>query len=163
MRLHSRQRSRKSESRFRILNSRSCWKRYSRKAAVGGENTDSKYYGDYNGDKKTEGIKAELTNENGTGFKGISQFSGSFNGNGYSIKNLYSKYNCSKSMYYNGFYIGFFHKLDGDIKNLKLEDVNIYANIVNAYCYIGAIAGDCGNKKIENCYVSGKDSENMPL
>ena len=58
-------------------------------------------------------------------------------------------------MYYNGFYIGFFHKLDGDIKNLKLEDVNIYANIVNAYCYIGAIAGDCGNKKIENCYVSG--------
>lgn len=118
-------------------------------------NPDSKYYGDYNGDKKTEGIKAELTNENGTGFKGISQFSGSFNGNGYSIKNLYSKYNCSKSMYYNGFYIGFFHKLDGDIKNLKLEDVNIYANIVNAYCYIGAIAGDCGNKKIENCYVSG--------
>lgn len=118
-------------------------------------NPDSKYYGDYNGDKKIEGIKAELTNENGTGFKGISQFSGSFNGNGYSIKNLYSKYNCSKSMYYNGFYIGFFHKLDGDIKNLKLEDVNIYANIVNAYCYIGAIAGDCGNKKIENCYVSG--------
>ena len=44
VRLHSRQRSRKSESRFRILNSRSCWKRYSRKAAVGGENTENMKY-----------------------------------------------------------------------------------------------------------------------
>ena len=34
----------KSESRFRILNSRSCWKRYSRKAAVGGENTENMKY-----------------------------------------------------------------------------------------------------------------------
>ena len=34
----------KTESRFRILNSRSCWKRYSRKAAVGGENTENMKY-----------------------------------------------------------------------------------------------------------------------
>ena len=113
-------------------------------------NPDSKYYGDYNGDKKTEGIKAELTNENGTGFKGISRFSGSFNGNGYSIKNLYSKYN-------NGG--GFFNYLDGDgtVKNLKLENVNVYANI-NVFCNncnIGVIAGHSFKTKIENCYVSG--------
>lgn len=65
-------------------------------------NPDSKYYGDYNGDNKTEGIKAELTNENGTGFKGISGFSGSFNGNGYSIKNLYI--NSSGKNQYCGFF-----------------------------------------------------------
>ena len=113
-------------------------------------NPDSKYYGDYNGDKKTEGIKAELTNENGTGFKGISQFSGSFNGNGYSIKNLYSKYNNSG---------GFFNNLyrDGTVKNLKLENVNIYVNIniSRNSCNIGVIAGDSFKTKIENCYVSG--------
>lgn len=116
-------------------------------------NPDSKYYGDYNGDKKTEGIKAELTNENGTGFKGISQFSGSFNGNGYSIKNLYSKHN-NKS-------VGFFKYLNGDgyIKNLKLENVNIYVNIdtlrSNTCFDIGVIAEDSFHTNIENCYVSG--------
>ena len=111
-------------------------------------NPDSKYYGDYNGDNKTEGIKAELTNKNGTGFKGISGFSGSFNGNGYSIKNLYIN-SGEKNQY-----CGFFLNISGNIKNLKLENVNVCA-IATKSEYIGGIAAYV-NGNIENCYVSGE-------
>ena len=94
---------------------------------------DTTTYGDYNLDEKIEGIKAELTNKNGIGFHPIGEdynsdkvgeFRGTFDGNGYEIRNIYI----------NGTYSGLFRKVtNGNICNLKLSNVDMRSNRSGAF------------------------------
>ena len=95
----------------------------------------------------------------GTDMSNISDctyFEGVFDGNGYRIKNMtiYGKRNTPKCL-------GLFAALgEGSVKNLALEDVNIFIEEDNDFC-IGGIAGDnFGN--IESCYVTGTIQCNSP-
>lgn len=94
---------------------------------------DTTTYGDYNLDEKIEGIKAELINKNGIGFHPIGEdynsnkvgeFRGTFDGNGYEIRNIYI----------NGTYSGLFRKVtNGNICNLKLSNVDMRSNSAGAF------------------------------
>ena len=94
---------------------------------------DTTTYGDYNLDEKIEGIKAELINKNGIGFHPIGEdynsnkvgeFRGTFDGNGYEIRNIYI----------NGTYSGLFRKVtNGNICNLKLSNVDMRSNRAGAF------------------------------
>lgn len=94
---------------------------------------DTTTYGDYNLDEKIEGIKAELINKNGIGFHPIGEdynsnkvgeFRGTFDGNGYEIRNIYI----------NGTYSGLFRKVtNGNICNLKLSNVDMRSNRSGAF------------------------------
>lgn len=74
------------------------------------------------------------------------RFSGTLDGNGYSIQNLTSKN------------FGLFHTLsDATVKNLGIVNVKISADKNS----VGALANGCKNSLIENCYVTGSvQSEN---
>ena len=136
----------------------------------------SKYFGDLNGDGVTEGIKEELSK--GKGFTPIGNsydnvFSGTFEGNGYEIKNIYINDE-------NAQYVGLFGRCeDSKILNLGISGnitgrdyaggivgyvagsniANCYskANIQfeNGFYYIGGIAGNVEASTIKNCYNTG--------
>ncbi len=85
-------------------------------------------------------------------------FAGNFNGNGFSVKNLYSNTVLS--------YVGLF----GYIKNASLKNISITGSAVinctsSSICYIGAIAGysissvitNCHNEEAVNCTISGSN------
>ena len=109
---------------------------------------NSTVYGDYNGDGKTEGIKAELTK--GRGFRPIginpgAYFAGTFDGNGYEIRNIYINYS--------DYATGLFGDIEygGAIKNLGIS-----GNITGPN-YVGGIVGASGyysdsKTTITNCY-----------
>lgn len=84
-------------------------------------------------------------------------FSGVLDGNGHTIKNLTISVREAK----NAVYVGLFGYNTGTIKNLGLENGNIYGkNTKQAsedylYAYIGSIAGR-NRGTIENCYNTGK-------
>lgn len=71
-------------------------------------------------------------------------FTGTIDGNGYTIKNLNINLPDNK-------YVGFVGYLEGTVKNLNLENVDAYG-----YRYVGGIAG-CAyeNSMIHDCKVSG--------
>lgn len=74
-------------------------------------------------------------------------FTGSFDGNGYTIKNLELNYGSYK-------YVGLFGYLDGPVQNVNLENIE-----VQAARYGGGIAGyGDENGSISNCNVSGSIS-----
>ena len=139
-------------------------------------------YGDLNGDGKVESIKEELTNRDGTGFtpigspqvnEGITKancFSGTFDGQGNEIQNLYINING---------YAGLFgYGISCEIKNLGITGeingdyvggiVGILANgnISNSYntgkitasYYAGGLAGNTSQTNISNSYNTGKIS-----
>lgn len=90
----------------------------------------------------------------GAGWNPIGTFTGTFDGNGYKIKNLYV--NASTT---NNACVGLFSYNNGTIQNVGLVDCNIvlnlgqtYANTVNGY--IGSIAG-YNRGTIQNCYNLG--------
>ena len=119
---------------------------------------DTTTYGDYNLDGQVEGIKAELTNKNGVGFHPIGKetnskeegkaFSGTFDGNGYEIKNLYI----------NSEYSTLFSNItSGNVCNLKLSDVSICDKGNGSY----GLGYNVKDSNISNCSISGKvSSEN---
>jgi hypothetical protein len=100
---------------------------------------------------------------NGKGWKAIGRFlissfpkfKGVFNGNNYSISNLFI--NNIDSLDANSKYLGFFGYVDYDnanvkrIYDLKLENIDFKGKL-----YTGGLAGYCYNGSIENCSVTGK-------
>lgn len=91
--------------------------------------------------------------DNGNGWLPIDNFKGTFDGNGYAIKNmhiygeLYSESN-----------IGLFGSCGDNSKIIRLAMVNcnIDCKINNSTeTYVGAIAGKVGYETIDRCYVSG--------
>lgn len=112
-------------------------------------NPDRTDFGDINGNGTVEPLITEMTTEKGflpcnnedntdLRFKGI------FNGNNYSINNLYENRNGNE---------GLFGTTDTTtIKNLKLKDVNI----ISSGSYVASIIGQIYNNiTIDNCTVSG--------
>ncbi len=120
-------------------------------------NPDDTNYGDYNGDKETEGIMAELINEDGCGFKPIgtstTSFRGVFNGNGCSISNLYI--NSSEQ------YVGLFGQSNGKVLYLSIKGGNVKSS--NTSGYVGSIAGYCVNSYlvINECSNSANVTGNI--
>ena len=116
-------------------------------------NEDSSYrdpedtsYGDLNGDETIEGIKAELTNTNGSGFKPIGPsenfaFTGTFDGQGNKIENIYIKNS-------NTNYTGLF----GYVKNATIKNIEISGKIQGTN-YVGSLIGMAQRQSIvlENC------------
>ena len=110
-------------------------------------NSDSSYvdpngkqFGDINGNSITEGLKTELTT--GRGFPLIGKyldFSGNFNGNNYSINNLYINSDYDDA--------GLF----GYIENASVKNLTVSGNIESEGEYIGGIIGKARNSRIENC------------
>lgn len=117
---------------------------------------DTETFGDYNGDGKVQGIKEELTNVNSIGFKPIGEnynynFTGTFDGNGYEIKNCYINGNG---------YAGIF----GSVKNAKILNLSVNGGSISgtgSYNGYNAVAGIVGfandNVIIEKC----KNSANI--
>ena len=101
-------------------------------------------FGDINGDSSTDGLMIELTT--GTGFNPINVFSGTLNGQGYKISNLY----IYRTEYEDD--VGFIKF--GKIATIK--DLGICGYIYgNAFECGGFIA--CANSSIiSNCYFEGK-------
>lgn len=108
-------------------------------------NSDSSYvdpngnqFGDINGNSITEGLKTELTT--GRGFPAIRAFSGNFNGNNYSINNLYiNSDDYSK--------VGLF----GEIEDASIKKLTVSGNIESESNNIGGIIGKARNSRMENC------------
>ncbi len=92
-------------------------------------------------------------------FEPIGEFSGTFDGNGYIIKNLDIKSD--------GYELGLFSSTkNATIKNLAIENLsivkkNVLPDVANAKValYAGGFAGKMENTIIENCYVSFKQDE----
>ncbi len=109
-------------------------------------------FGDINGQSGTENLLSELTNENGTGFQSIGNytyhFQGNFDGNNYTIDNLYIH------SYSNGGYpertvaslFGFI--TDGEIKNLIIKGNTITDETAN----IGGITSYASNISLDNVH-----------
>lgn len=120
------------------------------------ENTE--IFGDYNDDGKTEGIMKELTNETERGLKNGFVFAGTFNGNGYTISNIYMKdtltyYSSNEDTNNNDVSIALIEENHGIIKNLNIQGkMDVYISEKTPFGYIGSIAGE--NKhggQILNC------------
>lgn len=112
------------------------------------ENYEDTSYGDLNYDGNEDGIKEELTNEDGIGFTPIGsysyQFKGKFNGNKKQIKNLYINQSDSVDCSYFGLF--------GYITNAEIVDLSVSGKInsINSY-EIGGVVGYANNSIIKNC------------
>ena len=80
-------------------------------------------------------------------WKGISGFKGSFYGNGNTIYGLYM--NNAED------YTGFFRQLD-NTSETNIRDLNLESVFISGTNYVGAIAGEAKDIKIEYCTVNGK-------
>ena len=91
----------------------------------------------------------------------IPSFSGTINGNGYTISNMKILVTTSGGDY------GFVNYLYGTIKNLDFSNVKIQtSNLSSAdvVMYIGAVAGYCGSDgTVYNCDVSGSSTYDVQL
>ena len=88
----------------------------------------------------------------------IKSLTGTFEGNGYTISNLTLTTSVIEGSGYSTKYmIGLIGKLDGEVKNLKLNDIKVELATNQNYTYAGTIVGrvDCANAKITNCSVTG--------
>ncbi len=93
----------------------------------------------------------------GAGFEPIGKksdpFTGSFDGNYHTIKNLYI--NASSSS--NNLYVGLFGYISGTIKNLGMIDIDFLgAASSSKSVYIGGITGGALKSTITNCYSTGR-------
>ena len=119
-------------------------------------NDDSSYanpnsdYGDINQDGINEGLKAELTKtREGRGFTPISSgaipFKGTFDGQGYDIRNINIKSTLGK--------VGLFGSVEqATIKNVCISSGSIQSTFLSDGCAIGGIVGTARNTEIYNCY-----------
>lgn len=112
----------------------------SKKSYANPDRTDYNTYG-------YDGKLIEMLNN--TGFNGIGTFSGTFDGNGYIIKNLIIKKEITEYSY-----LGFININQGIIRNLNIENCNMEVRGIANYVFLGGI---CGNNsgKIYNCKVTG--------
>ncbi|NMP36525.1 MAG: hypothetical protein GX051_00150 [Clostridiales bacterium] len=81
------------------------------------------------------------------------RFSGTFEGNGHSISNLY----------YDGDspYVGLFGYVYGaTIKNVSIEDCNFRSSVIDINAHVGGVAGSSNNSTITDCSTSGSVSGN---
>lgn len=89
-------------------------------------------------------------------------FVGTFDGNGYSLKNLnifYDKQDAGETIGFFYTYCGLFGVTDGaKIKNVKFENVKIESasTVEFRVMYAGAVAGLALNSEITNCSVTGE-------
>jgi len=84
------------------------------------------------------------------------EFSGIFDGNGYSIIGMRIEYTSStkpSGMGDDG-YVGLFSKVTGEVRNLSMKNVNIVDGYAKGYLRVGAIAGS-NTGAITNCSVTG--------
>ena len=82
-----------------------------------------------------------------------SSFSGTFDGNGYAIKNLYININSSSSVC-----AGLFGYSAGTIENLGMIDSDISVSVSSgSYSYVGGISGHADGS-VANCYNTGNIS-----
>lgn len=117
---------------------------------------DTETFGDYNGDGKVQGIKDELTNVNSIGFKPIGEnynynFTGTFDGNGYEIKNCYINSNG---------YAGIF----GSVKNAKILNLSVNGGSISgtgSYSGYNAVAGIVGLANDDVIIERCKNSANI--
>jgi len=117
---------------------------------------DTETFGDYNGDGKVQGIKEELTNVNSIGFKPIGEnynynFTGTFDGNGYEIKNCYINGNG---------YAGIF----GSVKNAKILNLSVNGGSISGtglYSGYNAVAGIVGLANDDVIIERCKNSANI--
>ncbi len=79
-------------------------------------------------------------------------FSGIFDGNGYSIKNLRIIAETSSDAS-----VGFFGYLTGTVRNLGLQNCNIAVTNISsaAHTYLGSLVGWCYSGNVLNCYGDG--------
>lgn len=125
--------------------------------------SDTKTFGDYNGDGIVENIKSELTNVNGTGFMPIGlynysefiektvdrRFKGTFNGNNFEIKNLYINNEMST--------VGLFGINQGFVCNLKIDGNFSLNGSANRYVG-GCVAYNFGIIENVTCNVNVSDT-----
>lgn len=110
---------------------------------------DTNMYKDVNGDGYIESIFLELTT--GRGWTGIPIFQGVIDGNGYTIKNLYSKYNTAAS---------FIELLKGEIKySGPNADVVKYAEVKRLGFENPSLFGLENTATIAGMSIAGKISE----
>ncbi len=94
----------------------------------------------------------------------ITPFSGIFDGNGHVIKNMtirhpevsdFDTLNPNDLMNYNN--LGLFRAIgDGEVKNLGIENVDIYG-----FGYLGGLVGSMENSTVTNCYVTGNIEQQL--
>ena len=82
-----------------------------------------------------------------------SPFTGTFDGNGFAVKNLYVNISSSSA----DVYAGLFGYNNGTIKNLGMVDGSVSASAEDYSAYTGEIAG-CNAGTIKSCYNTGKVS-----
>ncbi len=87
------------------------------------------------------------------GITGSSGFYGTFDGNGFVIKNLY----INRDIWGGCYFVGLFGYNEGTIKNLGLIDGDISAIAGRDSAYAGGFAGHNGGR-ITNCYYTGRVS-----
>jgi len=112
-------------------------------------NPNDTSFGDINGNGTTEGIKTELTTGAGWMPVGTSStyFTGTFNGNGYKIENLYINRGSAD-------YVGLFGNNKGTIRQIGLENAS-----VTGRNYTGGLIGyNYGGGIIETCYATSNVS-----
>ncbi len=106
-------------------------------------------YGDINGDSLTEGLLIELTKNTGTGFTPIGVkndkiFHGNFDGNNYTLSNMYINGNRTT-----GYREGLFGTISGsEIKNLTVTGTIVRNGSDSAG---GIVGGAAGTSLINNC------------
>lgn len=107
---------------------------------------NTELFGDYNGDGITEGIKNELTNQNGCGFKPIEEFFGTFLGGKNAIKNLHMNTNDASNSTF-----AFIKENLGEVKELEISG-NINYNVEQLTSTFNCIGGIIGlnNGKIKD-------------
>ena len=95
--------------------------------------------------------------DNGSGWLPIgdysNSFTGSYNGNGYSIKGMNINRTSTSSLY-----VGLFYSITGCVKNLTVEDCNIIAKATDTYgsVYCGGLSAIWkDDAQIINCTVTG--------
>ena len=77
-------------------------------------------------------------------------FTGVFDGNGYSVKNLEIRSYAGKN-----YHFGLFGMVTGTIRNLGVENVSIWVYDANGI-FVGSVAGEARGAFLKNCHSSGK-------
>lgn len=115
---------------------------------------DTKIFGDYNEDGKTDGIMQELINKNARGLKSGFEFKGVLDGKGYTISNIFMKgnliYNSENPIDYN---FAIFYENTGIIKNLNVQgDIDVTIDDDSKAAKVGGlVAKNKKEGKLINC------------
>jgi len=87
---------------------------------------------------------------------GNATFSGTFDGNGHTIRGMRIDVTNIPTGADKILYVGLFSEVSGEILNLNMEDVSMYVDSSNKSVYVGTIAAKTTEGIIDNCKVTGK-------